>query len=72
MFITGRMTTGRVLVDLRGAYRMCRLLIVRNDLYASGGEIERYEGGVVAGRLAVYSVGGKASYLSFESFWASG
>ena len=59
--MVGRMIVGRDdLVDLRGANRMYRLLIVRNDLYAGGvGDIERYEGG-----LAEW-------YRSFESFLAS-
>ena len=58
--MTGRMTVGGDLVDLRGANRMYRSLIVRNDLYAGGvGEIERYEGG-----LAEWC-------RSFESFFAS-
>ena len=43
----GRMIVGGDLVDLRGANRIYRLLIVRNDLYTGGvGEIERYEGGI--------------------------
>ena len=46
--MTGRMIAERDdLVDLRGANRMYRLLIIRNNLYAGGvGDIKRYEGGL--------------------------